>query len=203
MLVGERRHSSNSSSMMKRAILNVPTRRLRVGLVLGAALGLASCGGTSFSDTTGAVTSMLNMGAGPSAPEPAPAEPVADRACPRLYVLPETEVLRREASGGGNDNLMWQASITKTARECAPAATGVTVRVGVAGRLIRGPKGGSGALTLPLRVAVREGNATSYSKLHSVRVTLDQSSQDWAYVDEAVVIQAPSTAQIFVGFDQN
>ena len=60
----------------------------------------------------------------------------------------------------------FQASITETARECHTTGTDtLTIKVGIAGRLIAGPKGGAGKFTLPLRVAVikQHGGNVFYS----------------------------------------
>ena len=47
----------------------------------------------------------------------------------------------------------------------------------------------------------REGDEVTYSRLHSVEVSMSQPSQDWAYVEENVTIAAPRSARIVVGFD--
>ncbi|UOM34061.1 hypothetical protein [Acuticoccus sp. I52.16.1] len=177
---------------------------MTAALAMIAALSLAGCGNSSVNDAVGGVTSLLNVGGGPEQkPEPTPASvPQNSAKCPGVYVLPDTEVVRREAAGGGDDALQWQASITKTARECAPSGTGMRVRVGVAGRIVRGPKGGgTRSISLPLRVAVREGNDTTYSKVHTVDVQFDGPSKDWAFVDENVTVSETRQTQIFVGFD--
>lgn len=162
-------------------------------------LALGGCGG-AIDSSMNAVGSLLNAGAGPDEKPKVAAAPAEPR-CPRVSILPETEVMRRETGEGGNAALQWQASIAKTARACAPAGEGVTVRVGISGRIVQGPKASAGAISLPIRVAVKEGNDVTYSKLHTVSVSLDAPSKDWAFVDENVTVGQPGIATIIVGFD--
>ena len=79
----------------------------------------------------------------------------------------------------GHDNelgfVRQQASITKTARECQVAGNTLAIKVGVAGRVVAGPKGGAGTVTLPIRVAVVKqvgGIGPLYSNLFKVPVTV-------------------------------
>ncbi|MEM6762579.1 MAG: hypothetical protein AAF615_06870 [Pseudomonadota bacterium] len=124
-----------------------------------------------------------------------------EAACPVITILPETESIRRDDGSGGEGTLRWQASITKTARSCTPGAEGTAIRVGVSGRVIEGPRGAPEAVELPVRVAVREAGEVTYSRLHNVQVTRSGPSQDWAFVDEAIVVEKPESAEIVVGFD--
>lgn len=177
-----------------------PVSRAGLAALMVATMGLAGCAGGAMDSASDAFGALVAAGGGPDEPQPTAVETPTRMRCPRVYLLPETEVVRR-TDGSGSDSLRWQASISKTARECQQSGTGVRVRVGVSGRVILGPKGSPGAVELPLRVAVREGESTTYSQLHTVRVNVQSASQGWAFVDENVVVAAPNGAQIFVGFD--
>ncbi|MEM8664971.1 MAG: hypothetical protein AAGF49_12730 [Pseudomonadota bacterium] len=149
-----------------------------------------------------ALGSILSAGA----PEPVEIDPqllARQQTCPEVSVQPETESLRRDAGSGEASQLRWQASITETARECQPAEGGTKVRVGIAGRVIEGPAGFSGAVELPVRVAVRENGEITYSRLHTVRVEREGASQAWAFVDEQVVVDDVNRSEIVVGFDNS
>ena len=77
--------------------------------------------------------------------------------CPEIRIRKATELMRRYESGHEDDAgfVVWQASIGKTARECLYDLQGdLTLRVGVSGRVIAGPKGGRGDVTLPLRITI-------------------------------------------------
>ena len=56
----------------------------------------------------------------------------------------------------GND-VRFQASITKMARECARNGGQITARIGIQGRVIAGPAGAPQPVEVPLRVAVVQG----------------------------------------------
>ena len=124
--------------------------------------------------------------------------------CPAVTIRPGTESIRRMAAGAGAEALRWQASINRTARECAAEGEGenasLAVRVGVSGRVIEGSRGAPDTVELPLRVAVREAGDVTYSRLHTIRVERDGVSQSWAFVDENVRV-SDENAEIFVGFD--
>ena len=72
---------------------------------------------------------------------------------------------------------MHRGEITKTARECQIEPGRVTVKYGFSGRVLLGPKGKTGRVTLPLNVFVtdakREKIATDKVKI-DVDVALDK-----------------------------
>ena len=56
----------------------------------------------------------------------------------------------------GND-LRYQATITRTARDCTQNGDQITARIGIQGRVIAGPAGTPPTVEIPLRVAVVQG----------------------------------------------
>jgi hypothetical protein len=174
-----------------------------VGLALLAAMA-AGCTGTGDQPASSPVGQFFRgTTEEPTSIDEALLEPV--QTCPRVRIQPGTEAIRREAAGEGEDRLRWQASIARTARECEPVGEGegqaLAVRVGVSGRVIEGTQGAPDVVELPLRVAVREGDEVTYSRLHNVRVEMASASEPWAFVDDQVRIAAPEGARIVVGFD--
>ena len=163
-------------------------------------------------------------GFGGSAPQrPAAAQPVAAAQtaaatqtptaaspsvyCPRLRLREGTETLRRQAGGEADDAsaVVWQASITDTARECRYADGRLTIRVGVAGRVIAGPRGGPGAVTVPLRiVVVKDPEEVLASELRQVSVTIPASlSVGFSHVAD-VTVPSPGEDRdyiVYAGFD--
>lgn len=121
--------------------------------------------------------------------------------CPQVTINPGTETLRRDGGNDSEETLRFQASINNTARECKDAEGGITVRVGVSGRVVEGAAGAPTTVELPVRVAVQEGSEVTYSRLHNVQVTMDGVSKSWAFVDESVFVTNPGRARIVVGFD--
>jgi len=129
--------------------------------------------------------------------------------CPDLRVREGTEMVRRYERGQQDDSgsLIWQASIGDTARECLYDLEGnLTIRIGVSGRVLSGPKGGPGTVNVPLRIAVvKYEEAVLYSELKQLAITIPASnSAVFRNVYEATV---PSPGRdrdylIYVGFDE-
>jgi len=128
--------------------------------------------------------------------------------CPDLRVREGTEMLRRYERGKQDEagSLIWQASIGDTARECLYDLEGnVTIRIGVSGRVLAGPKGGPGVVNVPLRIViVKYEEAVLYSELKPLAITIPASNSTvFRNVYEATV---PSPGRdrdylIYVGFD--
>jgi hypothetical protein len=114
----------------------------------------------------------------------------------------------------GHDNepnyVRYLASITKTARECQTAGGGIVMKVGIEGRVVAGPKGGQGTVTLPIRVAVAKqmgGSGALFTKLYKVpvNVTPPEYRGDYAQVfDQITVPVGPDDRDLitYVGFDE-
>ena len=129
--------------------------------------------------------------------------------CPEIRVREGTETARTFERGFQDDNsrILWQASIGETARECLYDGQGnLLLRIGVSGRVLAGPKGSPGTVSLPLRIAVvRFREAVLSSELYSVPITIPpQGSTLFTDVRE---LNLPSPGRhrnylIYVGFDQ-
>ena len=129
--------------------------------------------------------------------------------CPAVRIRAGTETYRVFPKGvdkSDTDNVRYQATITKVARECAYVGQNLTIKVGARGRVITGPGGESGDVTMPIRVAVTEGSDTIYSKLYRPVETIATGSTNtqFSFVDQDVVIPAPTATNIrvFIGFDE-
>jgi hypothetical protein len=96
---------------------------------------------------------------------------------------------------GDASAVIWQASVGETARECLyDLQNNLTLKVGVSGRVIAGPKGGAGTVTVPLRIAVvKHKEAVLASQLFPVAVTIPpQGSTAFTEVRE-IVVPSPGT----------
>jgi hypothetical protein len=130
--------------------------------------------------------------------------------CPTVRVRAGTEtfIVYERGHDGEPQFIQYQGSITKTARECAKTADGFTVKVGIAGRAVAGPKGGPGTVTLPLRVALtQQSEGVEFSKLYKIQVTIEPSSLggEFTQVVEAIpVVATPDEKDfvVYVGFDE-
>lgn len=127
--------------------------------------------------------------------------------CPNVVIRDGTNIYRVFPDNSeGDASIRYQATIAKTARECAYEGDNLRMRVGVRGRIINGPDGATGAFPMPIRVAVVEGKRTVYSKLHSPKGAIAPGTSNalFDYVDEEVVIPAPkkTNVRVYVGFDE-
>lgn len=80
--------------------------------------------------------------------------------CPQFIVWPNDQLLAVYAEGREGDSLavMHRGEITQTARECSIQPGQVTVKFGFSGRVLLGPKGTPGPVSLPVSVFVTDAN---------------------------------------------
>jgi hypothetical protein len=107
-------------------------------------------------------------------------------------------------------SLKYQASFVKTARECDVRGDMVTIKVGVQGRVVVGPAGSPGTVTIPLRYAlVREGIEPKvlWTKLFTFPVSTNtQLNVPFTHVEEEMTVPVPPAAElpayvVYIGFD--
>ncbi|MDZ4790599.1 MAG: hypothetical protein SGJ17_05230 [Hyphomicrobiales bacterium] len=110
---------------------------------------------------------------------PQPDTGAANVDCPKFFVAPVDKVITIYEAGRLNDNqyVMHRGEITKTSRECQISGNAMIVRYGFAGRVILGPKGRPGALTLPAVVQVTD-QAKAKVKADSVKIQVQISLED-------------------------
>jgi hypothetical protein len=196
--------------------------RLRTALALAmAGACLSGCGGgsslgaasdTSSSPSLGSRFSQLfgskSQAVGEAAPPPVDNElscpPVTIRAGASTYAVgsPGKEAV-------GND-LRYQATISRTARDCTKNGDQITARIGILGRVIVGPAGAPQTVEIPLRVAVVQGGVqekTIATKVFRTTVTMNaDNSVPFSLVAEDVVYPVPPGATgdsyiFYIGFD--
>jgi hypothetical protein len=111
---------------------------------------------------------------------------------------------------GDQSYVRYLGSINQTARECTSVTdAGISMKVGVAGRVIAGPKGLPGKLTLPLRVTVvkQTTNTVLFNKTYSATVTVSPGGDltaDFSQVIDPVTFKRTALDQdliVYVGFD--
>ncbi len=128
--------------------------------------------------------------------------------CPKAVLRGGTENYRTFPRGQKDNlaRLQMQATILKVARECVYENNQLQLKVGVAGRYIPGPQRAGGTFSMPIRIAVRRGNDTIYSKLHRIPANLNQGQifGKFQFVDDTIFIDVPQqrNIQIFVGYDE-
>ncbi len=139
-------------------------------------------------------------------------EPKADLNCPQVNIRAGASTYAVAAPGKqavGND-VRYQATITKMARECIKAGDSITARIGIQGRIIVGPAGAPASVEVPLRVAVVQGGVGEKviaTKAFRTTVNLgEDESAPFSFVAEDLVYPAPAPNVadnyiFYVGFD--
>lgn len=128
--------------------------------------------------------------------------------CPRIELREGTAILRTYTRGNDGDpnEIIYLATITDVTRTCRYQGGQLFMEVVAAGRVVEGPKGQSGALELPLRVAIRQGENVPYSQLGKIQVAMapNAGATQFIFKDSQVVLPAPTqqNLQVFVGFDE-
>ena len=127
--------------------------------------------------------------------------------CPKLEVLNGTGVLTAYIDGGDDltSDVTHQASFVKTGRECKTTDGIMNIRVGVAGRAVKGPKFLGGGVVLPVRISVvRNKTEVLYSQLYSQQVNFSTATaQGFSLIEENLQIPFPEeeNLKVLVGFD--
>jgi len=112
-------------------------------------------------------------------------------------------------TAAGSD-LRYQATITRTARDCNLNGGQITARIGIQGRVIVGPAGAPASVEIPLRVAVVQGGVNEKTITTTVvRTTVSMGeglSVPFSVVAEDVVYPAVSPDindlyVFYIGFD--
>ncbi len=132
--------------------------------------------------------------------------------CPRLSISPRGSHLTIYEDGRAGDGLaiMHRGEITKTARECQIEPGRVTVRYGFSGRVLLGPRGKAGNLTLPVNVVVTDtkrekitSDTVSVAAVVAVDNPIGYFSTVRSLTFEIPEGTRPGEFEVFVGFDQN
>jgi hypothetical protein len=139
-------------------------------------------------------------------------EDTGDLTCPPVTVRAGASTYAVAAPGKqpvGND-LRFQATISKMARECTVNGGVITARIGIQGRVIAGPAGAPSSVQVPIRVAVVQGGVsekTIATKAYQTTVTMTEGgSEPFTMVAEDLTYPAPPGAVgdsyiFYIGFD--
>jgi hypothetical protein len=142
-----------------------------------------------------------------------PGEPPAEIDCPPVAIRAGASTYAVAAPGKqavGND-VRFQATITKTARECVQSGAEITAHIGIQGRVIVGPAGAPGSIEIPVRVAVVQGGVGEKviaTKAYRTTVTMsnEEGSEPFTLVADDMVYPVPSVNDadkyiFYIGFD--
>jgi hypothetical protein len=186
---------------------------------IGISAALACVVGCSFLASPACSQSLTNQFKslfGGKTDEPAPSvvsrEPETDLTCPPISIRAGASTYAVAAQGKqpvGND-VRFQATITRTARQCTKNGDQIVARIGIQGRVIAGPSGAPSTVDIPLRVAVVQGGVqekTIATKAYQTAVSMSEhGSEPFTLVAEDLVYPVPSGATadayiFYIGFD--
>ena len=195
----------------RRKIAIVAAVSLAMGGSLLASPASAQSLGDRFKSLFGGKSEEPAQGASQGA-APVASEPQTDLTCPPVSIRAGASTYAVAAPGKqpiGND-LRFQATITKTARDCTLNGGEITARIGIQGRVIAGPAGSPASVEIPLRVAVVQGGVqekTIATKVFRTTVAMSEAgSEPFNLVAEDVVYPVPPGAAgdsyiFYIGFD--
>ena len=141
-----------------------------------------------------------------------PSEGQVEESCPPVSIRAGASTYAVGASGKaatGND-VRFQATITKTARDCIKAGGEITARIGIQGRVIAGPAGAPASVEIPLRVAVVQGGVSEKviaTKPYRTTVAMsEEGNVPFTLVADDLVYPAPTGGAgdsyiFYIGFD--
>lgn len=128
--------------------------------------------------------------------------------CPQVTLREGTAYFTTYEKGGDGDpaRAIYQASITETTRACTRPNGMLAMNIAVAGRVVPGPKANGATVTMPIRVAITEGEAVLYSQLHQFQVTIvpGQAATQFVFNDPnpTVPLASAKSITVYVGFDE-
>jgi hypothetical protein len=195
-----------------------PDRSRRIALLAAISLALG-CGLLASPAASQSITDRFKgLFGGKSEEAPAPGAPPAagevpeDLSCPPVGIRAGASTYQVAAPGKqpvGND-LRFQVTITRTARDCNYNSGQITARIGIQGRVIAGPAGAPATVDVPIRVAVVQTGVqekTIATRAYQTSVSMSEGgSVPFTLVAEDLVYPAPSGAVgdsyiFYIGFD--
>ena len=191
-------------------------RAVGIMLAVMATGALAGCGGGSmFGSSSGTGSSSSSVGSrfsqlfGSNSQEATTSATTStqstdnssDLTCPNVQIRFGASTLSVGLPGkpaSGND-LRYQGSITRTARDCNLSNGQITARIGIQGRVIVGPAGAPPTVDVPVRVAVVQDGAPEkiiFTKAYrtSVAIPPGELNADFSLVAEDMTYPAPAAA---------
>jgi hypothetical protein len=208
-------------TMISRAVTVSFAALLVAGCTTGGFMSSKSEGTTSSSSGSVPFSDRISSLFGRSSQQESPRAPTTPTTeefdCPRIDIRQGASTLlvnAGQASGeeGGALTLRYQGSFVRAARECRVTGNMVNIRIGVEGRVILGPAGGPGQVTVPLRFALVSETLNSmkpvWSKLQIINVDIppQTSNVNFTHIAEDLTVPIPPASElegwvIYIGFD--
>ena len=208
-----RSHKTLSHQTWTRPLLAVAMSALLAGCgggsMFGSSSGASSASSPSLGDRFGQIFGTKSQAVGEAAPAAEADEPT----CPGVAIRfgASTHAVGLPGKQASGNDLRYQATIVRTARDCTLVGGQIKARVGIQGRVIVGPAGAPPTVNIPMRIAlVKEGLTPKViftrSYRTSVDIPTDAPNADFSLVAEDIVFPVPPGADgdsyvFYVGFD--
>ena len=209
--------------LIRQALVAGRAGRLRAALALAAAAAvLSGCGGGSNifsapadSGSIPSISDRYNQLFGSRSQAVGEAPPAADGTeldCPvvKIRAGASTYAVAPPGKQPVASELRYQATITRTARDCTRSSGQIVARIGIQGRVIAGPAGAPATVEIPLRVAVVQTGVHERviaTKVYRTTVSMtEDTSVPFSVVGEDLAYSMPPGATsesyvFYIGFD--
>jgi len=209
--------------LIRQALVAGRAGRLRAALALAAAAAvLSGCGGGSNifsapadSGSIPSISDRYNQLFGSRSQAVGEAPPAADGTeldCPvvKIRAGASTYAVAPPGKQPVASELRYQATITRTARDCTRSSGQIVARIGIQGRVIAGPAGAPATVEIPLRVAVVQTGVHERviaTKVYRTTVSMtEDTSVPFSLVGEDLAYSMPPGATsesyvFYIGFD--
>lgn len=127
--------------------------------------------------------------------------------CPAVQLRQGTAYFNTyDGSGEEPSDIIYQASIADVTRTCSKSGDMLNINIAIAGRIVPGPKGRTGTITMPIRVAMIQDGQVAYSELFKYPVNVDDTIGATQFIFDQTSISIPNPSQqnvrIFAGYDE-
>lgn len=162
-------------------------RHIAVSAVIGSAVVLSACqsgeGGASAADPAQQTVNIEELRA----------------FCPQVVLQSNGAVWSQFERGGEGDpsRLIQRSTISDTTRACSYGLGQITLNVAAAGRVVPGPVGRAGQVSIPILVEARRGSEVVYSNRvnYAVQVADTAGATQFVFTDPAVTIPQEGAQQ--------
>jgi hypothetical protein len=178
---------------------NVVGKFSRGFLTLSLVAGLGGCNSASEG---------LDLSSNAAPANAQPVQAVVQAYCPQVVMRDQDAVYRSYARGGQDnaDKLLYQASFNDATRQCTANETTMTINLIAQGRVVQGPAGTPGSVSLPVLVEVVDGDNVLYSQKVAFPVEIPVGGTQFIF--SKADVQIPNNAggatrftRVRLGFD--
>jgi hypothetical protein len=215
IMLWQRRPHGIEGHRMDRKLVGKQLRIAALSLLLGASVCIPP---VSAQDQSPSFTDKLKGFFGGSKKSDDQQPPLVDPMpkteldCPQVTIRAgaSTYAVAEPGKQAVGDDVKYQATITKMARDCTLMDGQITAHIGIQGRVIVGPSGAPPTIEVPLRVAVVQGGVgEKVITTKAFRTTVEMGENEtvpFTLVTDDIVYPQPSGADadkyiFYVGFD--